>query len=328
MRRSLRKRSIYSAESSVEFVPTGCTALDLVLGGGWALGRVANIVGDKSTGKTLLAIECIANFRAKYRGNCRVVYNETEAAFDAGYAQSLGIPLSDVEMLDDCGTVEGMYDNIHSVIADNKDKDPVLYIVDSLDALSDETEMGRDIRDGTYGMGKQKKLSELFRRLVREMHGSNMLLLVISQVRANIGVAFGSNVRRSGGKALDFYASQVLFLHHKGRITKTIDGVKREVGVDIRAKCEKNKVGMPLRYCEFPILFGYGIDDVVACLRWLEDNKLLDANGMSRPTVEIKRYRAMNDQSRREYSSHVSQLVRDGWGVIEEKFRPVNRKYD
>lgn len=324
----LKRKTIYNAEQSVDFISTGCCVLNLVLGGGYPVGRCINIVGDKSTGKTLLAIEAMVNFQRHFKNNCLVVYNETEAAFDSDYAASLGMPMDMVEMVSDCSTVEDLHDHIKATIDKSKEKDlPVLYVVDSLDALSDEAEMDRGIRDGTYGMGKQKKMSELFRRLVRQMNGSKMLFIVISQIRTKIGNTFGTKIARSGGRALDFYASQVIYLHHIGRITKTIEKVKREVGVDVRAKCEKNKVGKPLRQCQFPILFGYGVDDVYANLLWLKDNNLLDRAGYSDPSKEIKKYRLLDDKERRKYHKDLEDNLRAQWQYLEEKFDPPGRKY-
>ncbi len=325
----LRRKSIYNAEQSVEFISTGCKVLDLVLGGGYPLGRCTNIVGDKSTGKTLLAIEAIANFHRHFEGECSIMYNETEAAFDESYARSLGIPMEAVTMITDCATVEDLYDSIAKTIeASKKDDTPVLYIIDSLDALSDDAEMGRGIREGSYGMGKQKKLSEIFRRLVRAMSDSKMLFIVISQTRTKIGVTFGSKVSRSGGKALDFYASQIVYLHYKGRIVKTIDKAKREIGVDVRAKCEKNKVGRPLRQCEFPILFGFGIDDVRANLKWLEENHRLEDAGYKAPAREVRRFREMSASDRRAYRSNLEEQIQTQWDFVEAKFDPDSRKYD
>src|SRR5262249_54440053 len=124
---------------------------------------------------------------------------------------------------------------------------PGFYILDSLDALSDEAEKARAIDEGTYAMNKAKQMSALFRRLCQEMAQYNCTLAVISQVRDNIGVTFGDAYTRSGGKALDFYCSQIVWLAQTGKIARTVKGIERIVGVDIKAKVKKNKVGLPFR---------------------------------------------------------------------------------
>src|SRR5262245_41010125 len=158
----------FSAPKQRGFISSGCKLLDMVLGGGWAEGRIANIIGDHSTGKTLLCIEAAANFINKYPKG-KVYYREVEAAFDIDYARALGMPVDRVdfshqrkEVID---TVEDVFEDMEQILAKHA-KQPALYILDSLDALSDREEAKRDIDKGTFGANKAKKLGELFRRLV------------------------------------------------------------------------------------------------------------------------------------------------------------------
>jgi recombination protein RecA len=292
----------------LQFLSTGCKVLDLALGGGWAEGRVINIVGDKSTGKTLLAIEACANFAIKYPKG-RMYYREAEAAFDQDYAEALGMPVDRVDFgVNEMETVEDFFEDMSKVIAKAKDI-PSLYIIDSLDALSDRAEMSREIDKGTYGANKPKQLSEMFRRLVRKMQRANITLMVISQVRSKIGISFGRNTTRSGGRALDFYSSQVLYLQHIGAISKTIKGIKRPTGIKIKSKCDKNKVSLPLREASFTLLFGYGINDRLACIDWLKENK----SGL-KETEGIK-------------TSVLHERVERRWYEIEDSFLPKRKKY-
>ncbi len=208
-----KKKGSYftSDKENLALFGSGCKLLDCVLGGGWPLGRMSNIVGDKSSGKTLLAIEACANFMHKFPDG-EIIYLESEAAFDADYAEAIGMPIDDVDFVDygDDNTVEFLFEHLEKVTAEATS--PVLYVVDSLDALSDRAEKKRKIDEGSYSMGKQKKLSEMFRRLISPLKESNVHLMIVSQVRENIGVTFGEKYTRSGGKALDFYASQILCL--------------------------------------------------------------------------------------------------------------------
>jgi recombination protein RecA len=186
----------------MEFIPSGSKLLDLALGGGWAERRIANIVGDKSTGKTLICIEACANFAAKYpKGKVR--YRECESAFDPPYAKAMGMPMDRVDFgANQLETVEDLFEDLGRITKGAKSDE--LVIVDSLDALSDRVEMKRDLDTGSYGTAKAKNLSELFRRQVRSLTNSKVTVIIVSQVRDNIG-AFGyaAKTKRSGGRALD-----------------------------------------------------------------------------------------------------------------------------
>ena len=318
--------------TNLSFIRSGATTLDCTVGNGWPLGRIVNIVGDKSTGKTLLAIEAMANFARQYPKG-KIVYAESEAAFIPDYAEALGLPLDRVQFQKDVDTVEVLFDNLKDFVAARRKRNQEgLYILDSLDALTDEDEKKSDMRKGSYGMKKPKQMSSLFRRLVREVEKSNVCVIVISQIRDNIGVTFGRKYSRSGGKALDFYASIVLYLAHLGEIRRTIRGIKRTVGVNIRAKCTKNKIGLPFRVCDFPIIFAYGIEDVVANLLWLEENKQIEASGLSRKEFRKIKKRAMCGQLKeneyRNVQIKLSKVVKKCWGEIETSFLPKRRKYN
>lgn len=313
----------------IEFIPTGCKVLDLALGGGWAEGRIGNIVGDKSTGKTLLCIEAAANFALKYPKG-RILYREAEAAFDEKYAAALGMPMSQVDFGKDVPleTVEDLFEDLEATIKEVKQ--PTFYVCDSLDALSDRAEMDRDMDAGTYGAEKAKKLSQLFRRLTRRMANSKVTLLIVSQVRSKIGtVSFGRTTTRSGGRALDFYASQVLYLSQTGTISKTVSGIKRPTGVHIKAKVDKNKISLPYREAAFDISFGFGINDLLASLDFLKEAGSLKMIGIS--DRELKEY--INETNKADNETYFARLgeineaVEQKWYEIETSFMPKRQKY-
>lgn len=319
-------------EKDVKFISSGCTLLDCVLGGGLPLGRVINIVGDKSSGKTLLAIEATANF-AKTYPDSKIWYNEAESAFDKGYAAALGMPIDSIIFVAEDypeanTTVEGFFEHL-KMVCDETDGKNGLYILDSLDALSDKAEMERSIDEGSYGANKAKKLSEMFRRIIRKLEASGITLIIISQIRDKIGVTFGKKTTRSGGKALDFYASIVLFLAEVGKIKKTINKVERPVGVKVKAKAEKNKVGLPYRDCTFPIMFGYGIDSLQASLDWLASVGELEQLDIDPKSIKrkLKSLESIPDDEYFKFTENVESIVKKTWNDIELKFLPTRKKY-
>lgn len=318
----------FAAPSAPRFFSTGCVLLDCVLGGGWPEGRIANIVGDKSTGKTLLAIEAAANFISTYPKG-KVWYNEVEAAFDRAYAAALGMPVDRVNFVEDCFTAEDVFEHLEAILDRTKGKIPGLYILDSLDALSDRAEQGRDIDEKTYGADKAKKMSQLFRRLAQRLGKKRITVIIISQVRDNIGVTFGRKTIRAGGRALDFYASQVLYLAQVKRLKRTRGGIERSVGVVIKAKCDKNKIALPFRECEFPILFGYGVEDLIASVDWLKQVKRLDVITLF--DGDVKRYKkVINKMDNDDYEVErecVGEIVHKVWREVEEGFLPQRSKY-
>lgn len=349
----------------ITFLPTGCTLLDCIIGGGWPLGRIVNIVGDKSTGKTLLAEEAMANFHAKYpRG--KTYYRETEAAFDLSYFKALGGNPEKIDFGPDgvdthWQTIEAIIDDLRRIL-DEFDADvlekaralrdknkrrkltlndasaevikgvlPGLYIVDSLDALSSEAEIARAVKKrrataagkteeagGTYNLEKQKLLGELFRTEVKRIKRAKICVIFISQIRDRIGAMIrGQKYTRTGGKALDFYASIVLFLAEIGKVPETIKGVRRVVAVRVKAKATKNKITMPHRECEFEIRFGYGIDDEWASLDFLKEVNRLGTIGLKDLPKTLK------DLDK----DVLRKSTIDVWMDIEKGFTPPKGKY-
>lgn len=327
-------------------VPSGCTTLDCAatgggrrsLAGAWVLGKVVNIVGDKSVGKTLLAIEACANFARVYPKG-RIRYRESESAFSPPYAGTLGLPLDRVDfgpkgITTQWNTVEDIFEDLReAVVRDRKDKVPSLYIVDSLDALRSRADIGRDLTKGTYGTAKAKILSELFAELAREFTGANMLIIFISQIRDRIGAMFGETKMRTGGHSLDFYSAQVVWLHHVATVTRDVKGVTRATGVRIRAKFKKNKVAMPFRECEFVLRFNYGVDDLAACVGWLKEVGRAPLVGLkAKPTKEdvtvfLAQKDKLPDDEYRAYLVEVRQKVAVAWEEVEDSFKPRRRKY-
>ena len=182
------KPLVRAPEPAVRTIPTGSCLLDLQNGGGWALGRMVNIVGDTSSGKTLLAIEACANFGRLY-GAHNVRYCETEAAFDERYAERVGLPKG-IQRARDVRTVEDFNDDLSDYL--NKlEGEAGLYCLDSCDALSSLAEVQRKITEKTtYATEKAKVMHEVFRRQTVAIADKNVSLMIISQTRDYIGPNF------------------------------------------------------------------------------------------------------------------------------------------
>jgi len=315
-----RKLQLLPTAPTATFFSTGCALLDCVLGGGWARGRVSNVVGGTGSGKTLLAIEACANFTRTVPGG-RVTYVEAESAFDPAYAATLGFPAERLSLVDDISTIEDLWKRIEAIIQGNEEH---FVVIDSLDALTDDAEVERDFGAATYGATKAKLLSEGFRKYIRGMGSKKLTMMVISQTRDKFNApAFGKQVQRSGGKALEFYCSQILWLYSEAQIKKTVGGIERSVGVNVKARCEKNKCGMPWREAQLQITYGYGVEDILVALEWLSDAKpeALKELNEAMTATNYKRYAKNLDRNQ------VSSVLIKTWDEIEAQFRPDSRKY-
>jgi len=314
------------APEAPKFFSSGSTLIDLAAGGGWSIGAVVNIVGDKSTGKTLLAIEACANFAVQYKA-ASIRYAEIEAAFDRTYAYSMGMPKG-AQYTEDVHTIEDFERDLTAWL--DKQTEPNLYILDSLDACSSEAEMKRDVGAGSYGQEKAKGLSELFRKLVKKLREKQCTLIVISQIRDNIGVTFGETKKRSGGHALDFYATQVFWLAQIKSLKKIVTKVERTIGVEVRARNKKNKAGKPYRQVDFTILFSYGVADEVSMINWLKINKgedLLPEPAESYPKRVETAFRSKDREAVKAVRDELRSAVIARWEEIEDALEPPMRKY-
>lgn len=319
-------------DKNVKFFSSGSTLLDLTLGGGWAVPRVSNIVGDKSTGKTLLGIEAFANFQRTFE-NARMRYAEAEAAFDEAYAEVLGFPKEVTRPEKALRTVSELEKDLYTFM---QSPHPGLYILDSLDALSAdedrerfEARMEGKKEKGSMGAEKAKDLSSMFRNIVRDIETTNTKLIIISQLRDKIGITFGETKTRSGGHALDFYSTAVIWLYHMGIIDRVVRGEKHAIGIDVRSKVKKLKVGEPFKTADFSIIFGYGIDDEKSMLDWLKSVKGMDEVTVKSIKTDLERARVTASWSQIEsIKQDLKQDTYRIWEEIQAALRPPIRKYE
>ena len=283
--RAVSEGSSIGVLNKERLVPTGSTLLNLALSddpyGGFYLGTIVNIVGDKSAGKSFLLWTTFAESTYDKRFDDHdLIYDEPESSLEFDLHKLFGSAVEERVILDILsGSVEDFHDN---VLAKANGKNPFIYGLDSLDMICPEDEIDRDIRKGTYGGQKPKLISEILRKIVQKVKNTNSLVIIISQTRDNIGVTFGDKKTRSGGKALGFACTHEIWLAIESHVKRR----ERDVGVNVLCKVKKNKLTGKHRTINFPIYFDYGIDDIISCIeflleekRWKKDKLKIVTNG-------------------------------------------------
>jgi RecA/RadA recombinase len=289
---------------------------------------IANgFVVHNSTGKTLLAIEACANF-ALVSPLTNIRYIEAEAAFDEAHGLIMGMPPG-IKVADDIRTIEEFFDDVVAFLtAQQKNSYPSLYVLDSLDALSDTAEMEKKEDEGSYGTAKAKKLSEFFRKRARDFELAKCTLMVISQLRDKLNVRFGETKTRSGGNALNFYASQIVWLVELGKIKRQYLGVDRITGIHVLLRNRKNKVGRPYRDVEQTLLFEYGFDDEISMIQWLSKSKAFTPAQAKEWSDAVAKARVSQDrETHLQLNNQLRDIVWERWQRIEAELAPPMRKY-
>ena len=342
-------------ERPVDFLHTGSTCLNLALSnrardGGWARGRIDNVVGDGSSGKSMLALEAAANcfhFMLGTESNnfpkvkkVSIVYNNVEGVMDFPVEAMYGEEFNNGVEWMRTGTIQEFGSDFLKRVRALKDGEFLLYVVDSWDALDSEEELKAFIesiekekpQEGSYDLGKQKYGSKrFFKTLCSEIEGDNgqvkkdCTLLIVSQTRQKIGVTFGERRYRAGGDALNFYTHQVVWLADVGKIHHTKEGIIVVEGIEVKAGVKRNKTAKPFRQAEFPILFDYGIDDIMSMIQYIHGPKskaVEDFLGSSFKTYET----LANYVDKEDLKDELISLTEEKWHRVQGSKKHIRKR--
>ena len=262
-----------------EFISTGSTMLDLAISnrpdGGIAVGRITELNGLESSGKSLVGAHLLSETQKK--GGV-AVYIDTETAVSEEFLRVIGVDINNMLYLH-LETVEDIFEAIEEIVTKVRESDKdrlVTILVDSLAAASTKVELNADFDKDGWATSKAIVISKAMRKITQMIGRQRVALVFTNQLRVKLGAMFGDPYTTSGGKALPFHASTRIRLKNKGQIK---DNKKNVIGMTILAQVIKNRLGPPLRKAEFPLYFESGVDDEGSWLQVLKDHNLVKVGG-------------------------------------------------
>ena len=292
----------------IDVIPTGCLVLDIALGiGGIPRGRVIEIYGPESSGKTTVSLHIIAETQ-KLGGTAAFI--DAEHALDPTYAEKLGVKLDDLLVSQPDNGEQAL--NICETLVKSGSVDIV--VVDSVAALTPKAEIDGEMGDSHVGL-QARMMSQALRKLTGVINKSNTTVIFINQLREKVGVMFGSPETTTGGKALKFYASIRLDVRKKDTIK---DGVNI-VGNRTVVKVVKNKLAPPFKTAEFDIIYGKGISQSGCILDLAIASDIIQKSGS---------WFSYNDEKIGQGKENVKEFLENNKELFDEIMQKVKEKYE
>mgnify|MGYP001099090037 FL=1 len=292
----------------VEAISTGCLTLDVALGiGGIPKGRIIEIYGPESSGKTTVALHCVAEVQ-KIGGTA--AYVDAEHALDPSYASKLGVNLDDLYISQpDSG--EQALEIVETLVRSGAID---IIVVDSVAALTPQAELDGDMGDSHVGM-QARLMSQALRKITAATSKSKCTIIFINQLREKIGVMYGNPETTTGGKALKFYAS----VRIEVRKADTIKDGSDIIGNHVKAKVVKNKVAPPFKVAEFDIMYGTGISNMGCVLDLAIENGFIQKSGS---------WFSYNDEKIGQGRDKAMEFLKAHPEVFEEVDAKIREKYE
>ena len=295
-----------SINMEVETIPTGSLSLDLALGvGGIPRGRIIEIYGPESSGKTTVALHMVAE--AQKRGGI-AGYIDAEHAMDPAYARNLGVDIENLYISQPDNGEQALEITETMVRSGAMD----IVVVDSVAALVPKAEIDGEMGDSHVGL-QARLMSQALRKLTGAINKSNCVVIFINQLREKVGVMFGNPETTTGGRALKFYASIRLDV----RRVETLKANGEFIGNHVRVKVVKNKVAPPFKEAEFDIMYGKGIS---------REGDILDLAAGQGIVVKSGAWYNYNDERLGQGRENVKKLLHDNPELMEEIEMKVRRK--
>ena len=296
-----------NAKISVDVIPTGCPTLDVALGiGGMPRGRIVEIYGPESSGKTTVALHVIAEAQ---KMGCVAAFIDAEHALDPIYAGNLGVDINSLYVSQpDSG--EQALDITDSLV---RSGGVDVIVIDSVAALTPKAELDGEMGDSHVGL-LARLMSQAMRKLTAAINKSNTCVIFINQLRDKVGVMYGNPETTTGGKALKFYSSIRLDV----RKVETIKEGDNVIGSRTRVKVVKNKLAAPFKQAEFDIIYGKGISKEGCLLDLAISQGIIEKSGswfsyngekIGQGKETVKKFLAENEAVRNEVEQKVKQLA-------------------